>query len=152
MVSWLGRSSDEPDEHVVEWITGSGCDSWILPIEGDLDGALQAASTALDGFRRQNEPFMAFAALTVGMTEMALGRDDAARTHLTEVNQLGGQFDNSWLESTARTQLALLAVSAGHLDEARALLMESVEASENGLSSSLSPSLRCHCRAGARRG
>ena len=52
--------------------------SWILPIEGDLDGALQAASTALDGFRRQNEPFMAFAALTVGMTEMALGRDDAA--------------------------------------------------------------------------
>ena len=73
---------------------------------------------------------MAFAALTVGMTEMALGRDEAARAHLTEVNQLGGQFDNSWLESTARTQLASLAVTAGHLDEARALLMESVEASE----------------------
>ena len=111
--------------------------SWILPIEDDFDGALQAASTALDGFRRQNEPFMAFAALTVGMTEMALGRDEAARAHLTEVNQLGGQFDNSWLESTARTQLALLAVSAGHLDEARALLMESVEASEETELSSL---------------
>jgi predicted ATPase len=104
--------------------------SWILPIVDDFDGALQAASTALDGFRQQNEPFMAFAALTVGMVEMALGRDEAARTHLTEVNQLGGQFDNSWLESTARTQLASLAVRAGHLDEARALLMESVEASE----------------------
>jgi ATP/maltotriose-dependent transcriptional regulator MalT len=104
--------------------------SWILPIEDDLDGALQAASTALDGFRRQNEPFMAFAALTVGMTEMALGRDEAARAHLTEVNQLGGQFDNSWLESTARTQLASLAVTAGDLDEARALLIKSVEASE----------------------
>ena len=104
--------------------------SWILPIEDDLDGALQAASTALDGFRRLNEPFMAFAALTVGMTEMALGRDEAARAHLTEVNQLGGQFDNSWLESTARTQLASLAVTAGDLDEARALLTESVEASE----------------------
>jgi len=104
--------------------------SWILPIEDDLDGALQAASTALDGFRRQNEPFMAFAALTVGMTEMALGRDEAARRHLTEVNELGGQFDNSWLESTARTQLASLAVTAGGLDEARALLTESVEASE----------------------
>jgi ATP/maltotriose-dependent transcriptional regulator MalT len=104
--------------------------SWILPIEDDFDGALQAASTALDGFRRQNEPFMAFAALTVGMTEMALGRDEAARTHLTEVDQLGGQFDNSWLESTARTQLASLAVTAGDLDEALALLTESVEASE----------------------
>jgi predicted ATPase len=104
--------------------------SWILPIVDDFDGALQAASTALDGFRQQNEPFMAFAALTVGMVEMTLGRDEAARTHLTEVNQLGGQFDNSWLESTARTQLASLAVRAGHLDEARALLMESVEASE----------------------
>jgi hypothetical protein len=33
MVSWLGRSEDEPDEHVVSWIAGSGCDSWILPID-----------------------------------------------------------------------------------------------------------------------
>ena len=41
--------------------------SWILPIVDDFDGALHAASTALDGFRQQNEPFMAFAALTVGM-------------------------------------------------------------------------------------
>ncbi len=89
-----------------------------------------AASTALDGFRQQNEPFMAFAALTVGMVEMALGRFEAARAHLTEVNELGGQFDNNWLESTARTQLASLAVMAGHLDEARALLMASVDASE----------------------
>jgi predicted ATPase len=104
--------------------------SWILPIVDDFDGALDAASTALDGFRQQNEPFMAFAALTVGMVEMTLGRDEAARAHLTEVNELGGQFDNSWLESTARTQLASLAVRADHLDEARALLMESVEASE----------------------
>jgi predicted ATPase len=104
--------------------------SWILPIVDDFDGALQAASTALDGFRRQNEPFMAFAALTVGGLEMRLGRDEAARAHLTEVNELGGQFDNNWLESTARTQLASLAVRAGNLDEARALLMESVDASE----------------------
>ncbi len=95
--------------------------SWILPIDDDFDGALRAASTALDGFRQQNEPFMAFAALTVGMVEMALGRDEDARTHLTEVNELGGQFDNNWLESTARTQLASIAVRAGHLDEARAL-------------------------------
>ncbi|HET6752501.1 MAG TPA: hypothetical protein VFH23_00955, partial [Jiangellaceae bacterium] len=103
--------------------------SWILPIVDDFDGALQAASTALDGFRKQNEPFMAFAALTVGMLEMRLGRDDAARASLTEVNELGGQFGNNWLESAARSQLASLAIRAGHLDEARALLVESVDAS-----------------------
>jgi predicted ATPase len=101
--------------------------SWILPIVDDLDGALQAASTALDGFRRQNEPIVAFAALTVGMVGMRLGRDEAARANLTEVDELGGQFDNSWLESSARSQLASLAVRAGRLDEARALVVGSVE-------------------------
>jgi predicted ATPase len=105
--------------------------SWILPIVDDLDGALEAASTALDGFRRQNEPIMAFAALTVGMVEMRLGRDEAARVVLTEVNELGGQFDNRWLESSARSQLASLAVGADRLDEARALLVGSVDASED---------------------
>ena len=105
--------------------------SWILPIVDDFDGALQAASTALDGFCQQHEPFMAFAALTVGMLETTLGRHDAAHAHLTEVNELGGQFDNNWLESSARTQLASLAVSAGRLDDARALLVESVDASED---------------------
>ena len=74
---------------------------------------------------------MAFAALTVGMVEMALGRDEDARAHLTEVNELGGQFDNNWLRSTARTQLARLAVRSGRLDEARALLVESVDASDD---------------------
>ena len=112
--------------------------SWILPIVDDFDGALQAASTALDGFRRQNEPFMAFAALTVGMVEMTLGRDEAARAHLTEVNKLGRQFDNNWLESTARTQLAALAVRSGRLDEARALLSAAVDASEDTEVSTLS--------------
>jgi ATP/maltotriose-dependent transcriptional regulator MalT len=104
--------------------------SWILPIVGDFDGSLQAASTALDGFRQQNEPFMAFAALTVGIVEMTLGRNDTARAHLTEVNELGGRFGNSWLESAAQTQLAALAVRAGHLDEARQLLVKSLDASE----------------------
>jgi predicted ATPase len=104
--------------------------SWVLPIVDDFDGALQAASAALDGLRRQNEPFMAFGALTVGMLEMALGRHDAARAHLSEVDELGGRFGNTWLESAANAQLAALAVMAGHLDEARSLLVASVEASE----------------------
>ena len=69
----------------------------------------------------------AWAALTVGLLEMTLGRHDAARAHLTEANELGGQFGNNWLEASARTQLASLAVRAGHLDEARALLVKSVD-------------------------
>ena len=105
--------------------------SWILPIVDDFDGALQAASTALDGFREQNEPFMAWAALTAGLLEMTLGRDDAARDYLTEANELGGQFGNKWLEPVARTQLASLAARAGQLEEARAQLVESVDASED---------------------
>jgi predicted ATPase len=104
--------------------------SWIRPIVDDFAGALQAASTALAGFRQQNEPFRAWAALTAGLLEMTLGQHDAARAHLTEASELGGQFGNHWLEASARTQLASLAVRAGHLDEARALLVKSVGASE----------------------
>ena len=104
--------------------------SWILPIGDDFDGALQAASTALDGFRRQDEPFMGWAALTVGLLEMTLGRHDAARECLTEADELGGRLGNRWLASAARTQLASLAVRTGQLEEARARLMESVDASE----------------------
>ena len=51
--------------------------------------------------------------------------------YLTEANELGGQFGNKWLESVARTQLASLAVRAGQLEEARAQLVESVDASED---------------------
>jgi predicted ATPase len=111
--------------------------SWILPIVDDFDGALHAASTALDGFRQRNEPFMAFAALTVGMVEMALGRDAAAHAHLTEVNKLGGQFGNNWLESSAQSQLASLALRADRFDEARALLVESVDESKGAELSTL---------------
>jgi hypothetical protein len=73
---------------------------------------------------------MAFGSLTVGMLEMTLGHHDAARSRLTEVDELGGRFGNTWLESAARAQLAALAVMTGHLDEARSLLVASVKASE----------------------
>jgi hypothetical protein len=92
---------------------------------------------ALDGFRLQNDPFVAFAALTVGMVEMALGNDDAARAHLTMVDELGGRFDNVWLRSSARAQLASLEVRAGRLDEARALLVQSVDAGDDAELSTL---------------
>ncbi len=32
-VSWLGEDVDAPDEHVVDWVSGSGCDAWVLPID-----------------------------------------------------------------------------------------------------------------------
>ncbi len=102
--------------------------SWILPIRDDSDGALEAASDALDGFRRRDEPFLAFAELTVGMLEMSLGRADNARPHLEQVDKLGSRYGNNWLEASARTQLASLAVSAGELDAARAQLDRSVDA------------------------
>jgi predicted ATPase len=104
--------------------------SWIRPLLDDFDGALEAASTALAGFRQRNEPFRAWAALTAGLLETTLGRHDAARAHLTEASALGGQFGNHWLETTARAELATLAVRAGRLDEACGLLAKSVDASE----------------------
>jgi predicted ATPase len=104
--------------------------SWILPLVDDFEGALRMASSALAGFRRLDEPFMAFAALTVGGVAAALRRDDEARAGLLEALELGGQFDNDWLRSTARSQLAFLAARAGRVDEARALLVQSVEAED----------------------
>jgi predicted ATPase len=105
--------------------------SWILPLVDDFDAALDAASAALDGFRKLDDPFAAFAALTVGMVELALGRDGAAQSHLAEVVELGSRFDNMWLESSARTQLASLAVRAGRLDDARSFLAASVDVRED---------------------
>ncbi len=34
LVSWLAASADEPDEHVLEWLDGNGCDAWILGLAG----------------------------------------------------------------------------------------------------------------------
>jgi predicted ATPase len=106
--------------------------SWIRPILDDFDGALSAAVSALEGFRRQDEPFTAFAALTVGGVARVLGQSEAARAHLGEADALGRRFGNGWLTSSARSQLASLEVGAGRLDEARALLRSSVDARDDG--------------------
>jgi predicted ATPase len=101
--------------------------SWTLPIVDDLEGARLAAANALVGFRELDEPFVGWAALTVGLLEMALDRDDAASADLTEAYELGRQFGNHWLESSAGTQLAALAVKSGRLADARALLTNAVD-------------------------
>lgn len=105
--------------------------SWILPIVDDFEGSLRAATTALEGFRQQKEPFMALAALTVGILEMIFGRDDAARGYLVEANDLGVRFGNNLLQAAALTVLTAIEVRAGRLDEARALVVESLGPTED---------------------
>ena len=34
LVSWLAESEDEPDERFVGWLDGSGCDAWVIGLEG----------------------------------------------------------------------------------------------------------------------
>jgi predicted ATPase len=96
--------------------------SWILPLVDDFDGAHRAALSALDGLRDQDEPFVAFAALTAGMVEKALGENDTARAHFRDAENLASRFGNNWLEATTRSQLAVLAVRAGDLEGAHVLL------------------------------
>jgi ATP/maltotriose-dependent transcriptional regulator MalT len=118
----LGPVADPDLRSLIELVR-----SWILPIVDDLDGALAAASAALDDFRRQDERFMIVsAAMTLGMLEMVTGRHQEARAHLVEAGTLSARFGNNWLSAGARVQLASLAIEAGDLDQARALLTESL--------------------------
>ncbi len=62
------------------------------------------------------------------MLEITLGRPDSAGTHLERVDDLGTRYGNNWLEASARTQLASLAVSVGEPETARTLLDAAVDA------------------------
>ena len=35
-VTWLGGDAEVPDERVAEWVDGSGCDAWILPLNESI--------------------------------------------------------------------------------------------------------------------
>ena len=122
--------------------------SWARPVADDLEGALQAALAAHEGFRSRNDPFLGWASFTAGLLELALGRQDPARLHLTEASALGDQLGNQWLSSSSRTQLASLAVTTGDLDEARKLVRQSVETRPDGELSTqtLTFSLVAHAR------
>jgi predicted ATPase len=102
--------------------------SWIRPISDDLEGALDAAASALEGFRQLDDPYMiATSVNTLGVIEMVTGRRDAARAHLAEVDAIGRKYGYAWLTSLAWSRLASLAVDQGRLDEARTLLHEAVD-------------------------
>jgi predicted ATPase len=122
------RQRDEPIEDPTLGSALQLAVSWTLPILDDFEGALDAATAALGGLRRTNDPLGSFALFTVGMLETVLGHDDDARAHLSEVDKLGAQVGNNWLESTARTALAVLSVRSGSLAEAGTLLVDSVRA------------------------
>src|SRR6185369_2074061 len=32
-VTWIAADEAEPDARVAEWVEGSGCDAWILPLD-----------------------------------------------------------------------------------------------------------------------
>jgi len=34
LVSWIARDADEPEERVIEWVSRTGCDAWILSLYG----------------------------------------------------------------------------------------------------------------------
>jgi methylase of polypeptide subunit release factors len=64
LVSWVAKDEDEPDERVLAWVEGTGCDSWILVAEesdplghaaawnSHLAGDPRAFQTALDEWTR----------------------------------------------------------------------------------------------------
>jgi predicted ATPase len=111
--------------------------SWILPLIDDFDGALDAAARALDGFRSQDDPFMAFAVFTMGMVEVMTGRAEPAQEHLEDVVEIGGRFGNEWLVASARALLATLAVDTDRVDDARSLLADSVAFGDDADSSTV---------------
>jgi len=97
--------------------------AWATPLTGDFDGALLAASAALDELHGQDEPlWTALAAGTLGSMETSAGRCEDARGHLSEIHDLADRFDSAWLAAWSRVQLGTVAVMQGQLDQARELL------------------------------
>jgi len=104
--------------------------AWTLPVTGDLDGALQAVTVALQELRDQDEPvFTAVAAFTAGSLAIALGRYADAPRYLREARDLAEPTGGDWLAAAPGVQLGILAVLRGNLDEARGLLEEALDLS-----------------------
>jgi hypothetical protein len=64
------------------------------------------------------------------MLSMNLGRADEAREWFAEVERLGGTTGNNWLQEGRLTQLARLELADGNFEEARRLIVSSVNAED----------------------
>jgi hypothetical protein len=110
---------DDPFLHAVPQLAIA----WATPLTGDFDGALRAASAALDELHGQHEPlWTALAVGSLGSMETSAGRSDDALRHLREIRDLADRFDSAWLAGWSRVQLGTVAVMQGRLDQARDLL------------------------------
>ena len=58
--------------------------SWVLPIQSDVEGALQASNAAAQELRAQDNPIIAWAVFTAGLFELTLDQIDAAQASLNE--------------------------------------------------------------------
>jgi tetratricopeptide (TPR) repeat protein len=104
--------------------------AWILPITGDLDGALREVTVALEELGSQDEPvFTAMAEFTAGSLSTALGRYDDALRYLRQARELAEGSGGDWLTSPPTVQLGILDVLRGKPDEARPLLDEALDRS-----------------------
>ena len=104
--------------------------AWILPITGDLDGALREVTVALEELRGQDEPvFTAMAEFTAGSLSTALGRYDDALQYLRQARDLAEGTGSHWLTSPPVVQLGILDILRGRPDEARPLLDDALDRS-----------------------
>jgi predicted ATPase len=122
----LAGIGDDPYLHVVSEMAIAG----IAAVVGDLDGALRKWLTCVEDLRDQGEPYwMTVAVVSCGLMETALGRPEAALSHLREARALAGRFDHAGLSAWSQVQLGILAIVRGRPEEARALLDEGLELS-----------------------
>ena len=122
----LAGIRDDPYLHSVSQMAIAG----IAAVVGDLDGALRKWLTCVEDLRDQGEPYwMTVAVVSCGLMETALGRPEAALSHLREARALAGRFDHAGLSAWSQVQLGILAIVRGRPEEARALLDEGLELS-----------------------
>jgi predicted ATPase len=116
----------EIDDPQLEGVARLAC-AWIRGNGGDHEGALGDALHSMELLRAHDELYWTgVAGVSVAGWEIATGRDEDARRHLLECRELADRFGYDWLAAWSRTQLATLAVASGELNEARALLDESL--------------------------
>jgi predicted ATPase len=128
--------------------------AWTSSVMGDVDLAVRQAEASLAMLHDQRELFWtAVADSTLGFLNLAAGRYDAARRHLTEMRQLGEQVENPWLSAGSRLQLGLVDLARGQLGSAEVLLDEGLHlAMEAGSANSVAVSLDAFAQLASQQG